>query len=82
MERDTTLTHLAAMKFYPTGCIKGLNLKGTWTAVQNLEADGCSRTPPGAMLRRPFRYRQLVENVLSCLLLIPCGMLALLCLGC
>ena len=22
------------------------------------EADGCSRTPPGAMLRRPFRYRR------------------------
>ena len=21
------------------------------------EADGCSRFPPGAMLRRPFRYR-------------------------
>ena len=22
------------------------------------EADGCSRAPPGAMLRRPFRYRR------------------------
>ena len=22
------------------------------------EADGCSRTPPGAMLQRPFRYRR------------------------
>ena len=22
------------------------------------EADGCSRTPPGAMLRQPFRYRR------------------------
>ena len=22
------------------------------------EADGCSRTPPGAMLRRPFRHRR------------------------
>ena len=58
MESDITLTQLAAMKFYSTGYIKGLNLKGTWTAVQNLEADGCSRTPLGAMLRRPFRYRR------------------------
>ena len=42
-----------SMKFYSTGYIKGLYLKGTCTAVQNLEADGCSRTPPGA-----FRYRR------------------------
>ena len=26
--------------------------------LQNCEADGCSRTPPGTMLRWPFRYRR------------------------
>ena len=29
-----------------------------WRNYGIYEADGCSRTPPGAMLRRPFRYRR------------------------
>ena len=37
-------------------------LKGTILGLRRNygihQADGCSRTPPGAMLRRPFRYRR------------------------
>ena len=36
-----------------TGCHLGL-----WRNCRIREADGYSRTPPGAMLRRPFRYRR------------------------
>ena len=42
---------------FPTFCLC-LAILGLRRNYGNCEADGCSRTPPGTMLRWPFRYRR------------------------